>query len=378
MRPTRGDIHRHEVGATTAHTAAPHTPETTMSTRIFLPGTRGRWIRQGNQIVLLPGEPFRPAWGEGELQGEEPGASGAKLRIVIFYGYSGAHGAGTTERDHSNQMVARTLKEHLARRFPADQIDVVCTWHKNAFVNELIASTLKIRQIHYCGHGFGGGLSMAYHNRVAETERGTLAAQLDASSATALEKRKTALVRDAALISGFFTDALPAAKLATLKANLAPGAMMQIWGCFTGAPQHTFDTADTFWNLFNAAGAPMDGIALHIAKSLGIEVTAVTDPGGIHGMNYWYRDASGTFHDSNRKSRMPHWLWPSSKKVVWVTYDASGNANKTSINFMGKATPPKDLPAGRPPKWLTGELPKSMAAKAPKAMPTCSATFVTI
>jgi len=349
-----------------------------MSTRISLPGNRGRWVRQGNRIILLPAGPFPPAWGEGELQGEDPAASGAKLRIVVFYGYSGAHGPGTTERDLSNQMVARTLKEHLARRFPSDQIDVVCAWHKNAFVNELIASPLKIRQIHYCGHGFMGGLYMGYQNGVAVGERTALAAQLDASSLTALEKRKIALVKDAGLMSGFFTDGISAAKRATLKGNLAPGAMMQIWGCFAGAPQHTFDTGDSYWNLFNAAGAPVDGIALHIARSLGIECTAVMDPGGIHGMNYWYRDASGVFHDSKRKSRMPHWLWPGSKKVVWVTYDASGTANKTSINFMGKATPPKDLPAGKPPAWLANELPKSMAAKAPKAMPTCSAAFVTI
>jgi hypothetical protein len=110
-----------------------------MSTGIFLPGTRGRWVRQRSRIVLLPAEPFRPGWGEGELQGEDPGAVGAQLRIVVFYGYSGAHGAGTTERDLSNQLVARTLKAHLALRFPADQVDVVCAWHKNAFVKEPIA-----------------------------------------------------------------------------------------------------------------------------------------------------------------------------------------------------------------------------------------------
>jgi hypothetical protein len=353
-----------------------------MSTQVLLPGTRGRWVRQGNRIVLLPARPFPPGRGEGELQGEQPAVPGAQLRIVVFYGYSGAHGAGTTERDLSNQMVARTLKEHLARRFPADRIDVVCTWHKNAFVNELIASPLKIRQVHYCGHGFGGGLSMGFKNKVALDQRNAVAARFadpadPVSALSDLEKRKLALTVDSGLMCGFFTDALPAAKLAAIKANLAPGAMMQIWGCFAGAPLHTFDDL-TYWRLFNAAGAPMDGIARHIAKSLGIEVTAVTDPGGIHGMNYWFRDAAGTFQDRKRKPRMPHWLWPASKKVTWVTWNAAGTANTTSINFMGKATPPKDLPAGRPPAWLTAELPKSMAAKAPPAMAACSAAYVTL
>jgi hypothetical protein len=39
-----------------------------MSTRIFLPGTRGRWVRRGGSIVLLPGGAF--AARGGGLQGE--------------------------------------------------------------------------------------------------------------------------------------------------------------------------------------------------------------------------------------------------------------------------------------------------------------------
>lgn len=347
----------------------------------------GRWVRQGNRILVLPGGGFRHPWGEGELSGEGPtsgpATAPAQLRIVIFYGYSGAKSDGTKERDLSNQMVARTLKEHLALRFPADAIDVVCAWHKNTFVKELVASTLKIRQIHYCGHGSMGGLYFGYRNRIATTERGALAARFADPSdplgaLSGLDKRKVALDRDAGLMTGFFTDALAPAKLAVIKANLAPGALMQIWGCFAGAATHTFDTGDAYWNLFNAAGAPVNGIARDIAVSLGIEATAVRDPSGVHGMNYWFRDAAGKFHDRTRKSRMPHWLWPASKKVVWVTYDATGAANTTSINFMGKATAPSSLPAGKPPSWLTKEIPVKMAAKAPAALPTCSAAFVTI
>jgi hypothetical protein len=349
-----------------------------MSTAIFLPGTRGRWVRRGGSIVLLPAGSFRPGWGEGELQGEYENPPGARLRIVLFYGYSGAAGDGTVERDISNQLVARTLREHLLIRFPSDQVDVICAWHKNTIVNELAASPLKLRQVHYCGHGSMGGLYPGYHNAVGVKERTAVAAQLDASSLSALEKRKIALAKDSGLMSGFFTDGISAAKLAAIKANLAPGAMMQVWGCFAGAPQHTFDTGDTYWNLFNAAGAPVDGIAKHIARALGIEVTAATDPRGIAGMNYWYRDAAGVFQDSKRKPRMPHWLWPSMKRVTWVTYDAAGTANTTSINFMGKATAPKDIAPGKPPAWLAKELPVSMGGKAVKALPACSAAFVAI
>ena len=351
-------------------------------TTTFPPGTRGRWVRQGSRIILLPVGPYRRGWGQGELSGEYETPAGGKLRIVIFYGFSGAKSDGTVERDTSNQLVARTLKEHLAIRFPGDQIDVICAWHKNTLVKELIGSTLKIRQIHYCGHGFMGGLFMGYQNKVAVDERTAMndrfADPADPWGALAdSEKRKIALARDAGLLSGYFTDGISSAKLATLKANLAPGAMMQIWGCFAGAPSHTFDP-DPYWKLFNAAGSPVDGIAKHMAKSLGIECTAVTDPGGIHGMNYWFRDAAGMFQDSKRKARMPHWLWPSSKKVEWVTYDSSGTANKTSINFMGKATAPADLKPGRPPAWLAGELSVSMGGKSVKPLPTCSAAFVAV
>lgn len=307
------------------------------------------------------------------------GQSAAKLRNLIFYGYSGAAGDGTKERDGSMLYVARTLQEHILKRFPSDDVELHCTWHKNAFVKALAAkSALQIRQIHYCGHGFGGGLSFGYKNKQAMDERGTLAATLAASSASEPEKRKKALEREHTLISGYFRDALAASVLGDIK--LLPDTLMHIWGCFASAPDYTFDTGDAYWGRFNGGGASVDGIAKDIAKSLAIHVTAVRDPASIHGMNFWIRK-SGKIEQTKSKGwspPLPRWLWPASKKVIWVTYDSTGAAGEKDLHFLGETRTQKELATVGPPAWFTKEIPLAFAKKKATVPSTCSPAYVAV
>ena len=66
--------------------------------------------------------------------------------------------------------------------FPRGVIEIICAWHKDVFVNKLWVRTadpgVKIRQIHYVGHGAGGGLYFGYHNAVSAAERTALADML--------------------------------------------------------------------------------------------------------------------------------------------------------------------------------------------------------
>ncbi|HEU0302640.1 MAG TPA: hypothetical protein VFR37_24480 [Longimicrobium sp.] len=364
-----------------------------MSMHEILRAGRGRWVRHGNRIVLLSDSGGgAAARAEEEFGGfaslparaarRTPGLAKAAdpRRILIFYGYSGAAGDGTAERDQTHLMAALTLKEHLEKRFSGDSIEVICAWHKNAFVRALLnpSGTGSIRQIHYVGHGAGGGLFFGYQNRIAVKKRRALELALRvATTLSAAVKRQLGLRRDSGLMPGFFTDALDAAKLKTIKDQMADDTLMQVWGCFAGAPQFTFDTSSAYWNLFNNGAASVPGIARDLAKSLGIHVTAVRDPELIHGMDYYYRDEKGDYHTGRRPDRMPHWLWPSSKKVIWVTYDTAGTPDEKKIRFMDDVLDPasasKGLKAGRPPAWLTKEIPLARAKTKPPAAPACSA-----
>jgi hypothetical protein len=309
----------------------------------------------------------------------------ARARDLIFFGYSGApEPTGTKERDGSFFQVAQTLKLHLERRFADDTIEVVCAWNKDVIVNALRAPaadpSLKIRQIHYCGHGAGGGLYPGYHNEVAKAARGDVIRLFSAWPAAALPdgvKRFVALQAESALISGFFSDALPASKLADVKKRLAPDALMHVWGCFAGAPSHTFETADAYWNLFNNGGPAIEGVARHIARTLEIRVTACRDPGGVHGMDFCHRDAAGAMNCSDKRpDRLPQWLWPESPKVRWITWDPAGASDEKTINFLGSPLAATAIPPGRPPGWLLKEIPVAVAKAKPAAVPACSAARV--
>lgn len=315
-----------------------------------------------------------------------------KHRILIFYGYSGwdekqsgVNLSGTLEKDGTHFVTALTLKKHLIRRFPSDEIEIICAWHKNIFINALMTPSttdpnMKIRQIHYIGHGNQGGLYFGYKNKAVVQERMTLnnLLQRPVWLFKFLRKRNLAFLREASLLSGFFTDGLTSTKLSQIQAQMATEALMHIWGCFAGARQHTFDTSNPYWNLFNNAGTPVDGIAKHIAKSLKIQVTAVYDPDGIHGTDFCIRDGKTNKIGcpNTRRLAIPTWPWPLSPKVRWITYDAAGNGDETSINFLGTRRSSKDLAPGIPPKWLTNEIPK-VTAKLP-AFPACSPAYVSI
>jgi hypothetical protein len=311
----------------------------------------------------------------------------AKARNLIFFGYSGAEEpSGARERDTSFFLVAHTLALHLRRRFPGDVIEIVCAWHKDVFVNKLQAPAadpaIKTRQIHYVGHGAGGGLYFGYHNALAIQDRAKIAALFSVVPSLVVgdsAKRRAALRSDAALMSGFFSDALEPSKLAQIKNQLAPDALMHVWGCFAGAPTHTFDTADSYWNLFNAAAASIEGVARHMARTLGIAVTACRDPDGIHGMDFCFRTATGALNCSDKRpERLPHWLWPESRAVRWITWDAAGAGDEKTITFLGQKIPATRIPPGRPPSWLTDEIPLAIAKAKQPAFPACSAVRVGI
>jgi hypothetical protein len=322
---------------------------------------------------------------QGLMLGE--GDPSIKHRDLIFFGYSGAKGDGKTERDFSYFSAAATVKEHIAHWFPGDDIEIICAWHKNTFVKELMTPSLgdpklKIRQIHYVGHGFMGGLYFGYKNKIAVEERRKLLEEFQTGSLspkTDPEKRIIALERDAGLMSGFFSDALAPSSLRKIKDQLTGDTLMHIWGCFAGTPEHTFDTTDNYWNLFNAAGAPVHGIARHIAESLEINVTAVLDPQGIGGMNFCFRDTTGKFNCTDeRPGRPPHWLWPKRKSVRWITYDPAGKGDEKKINFLGQIISPSKLKPGEPPRWFTKEIPVKRAKTKPRSLPACYPAAVAI
>jgi hypothetical protein len=187
-------------------------------------------------------------------------------------------------------------------------------------------------------------------------------------------RRYVALRHEPALLSGFFSDALEPAKLTAIKSRLAPDAQLHVWGCFAGAPDHTFDTADAYWNLFNPGGAAAEGIAREIARTLGISATAVRDPRNIHGMDFCVRDSSGVFNCSNRRRPLvPTWQWPRGSSVRWVTWDSAGNPDEADILFFGNRIPADRLKPGQPPRWFADEIPLAAARAREPAFPTtCS------
>ena len=81
------------------------------------PGTRGRWVRQGSRILLFPAAPARPGWGEAEVGGQLLFETPDKLRIVIFYGFSGAKSDGIVERGsgHRPARYPPPAREPMAR-----------------------------------------------------------------------------------------------------------------------------------------------------------------------------------------------------------------------------------------------------------------------
>lgn len=250
-----------------------------------------------------------------------------------------------------------TLKRHLEVRFPSDVIEVVCAWHKATFLGKLMTKTEHpIRQIHYVGHGSGGTLSFSYHHPDAATARGSTAASLPSLPANI--RADVAHRLESALLSGYFNPPSPmrgSLEALVIRQNLMPGALMHVWGCFAGAPQHTFDTTDAYWNVFNEGRTSVDGVARHIAKALQISVTAATHT--THGMNYSYRPANSPVQSTPRPCRAPQWLWPSGK-ARWVTYDSSGTPDFTNINFMGKIETLARIPsAAHPPAWFIKEIP---------------------
>ncbi|MGD8859535.1 MAG: hypothetical protein PVI30_05945 [Myxococcales bacterium] len=284
-----------------------------------------------------------------------------KRNIFIFYGYSGSKKKPTpshpdgTDHDRSLQLTAETLGESLQALYPSDRVQVIQTWSKDQLLAALsTAGDGTIRQVHVCTHGDSTMLSLAFR---FDGGRRLLARakKFNARSGTARERALEAMREEDAIIAGFFSRALDPKRLAALKAKHTEDASWQIWGCFAGYDQTAFrgigDThVDRYLKRFNLGQARIDGVAVDIAKSLGVSVTAAKGAGGLE---FWHGTAAGQVvrNDARTAAKKPFWLWNAAQST-WVTFDSSG-ALKSQPEIFQIARSAAQLGAGKPPKWLT-------------------------
>jgi hypothetical protein len=220
-----------------------------------------------------------------------------------------------------------------------------------------------VDQVHLIGHGDATGVSLAYHydqwRRLADR-----ISKFDGASGTENEKAVRALRDEDALLSGLFTRGLDAARLSTIKAKFVAGASWQIWGCWAGEPDAVFghivapsgvDPAviallNRYFGRFNFGAPSVPGVAVDIAKGLGIMCTAARDGWGLA---FWHGEAKKAVvrNDTATRPNKPYWLWnaPGSR---FVTYKPDGSRAAAPMIF-GKARTVAEIAGGAPPKWLT-------------------------
>jgi hypothetical protein len=183
------------------------------------------------------------------------------------------------------------------------------------------------------------------------------------SRATAIEalvgddnaKGLETLRQEDALATGFLSRVLDTPTISRIKSNHASGASWQIWGCFCGYPKTIFTgypgdpKLDQYFKRLNFGLAGIDGIAVEIAKTFGVFVTAAQGTG----LEFWHSSVSGqllrnTYAEPPNK---PFWMWLANG-AQWKTFDPAGNMT-TKPNLFGRDREPKDLPTPKPPKWMT-------------------------
>ncbi|MBU0680016.1 MAG: peptidoglycan recognition protein family protein [Proteobacteria bacterium] len=279
--------------------------------------------------------------------------------IYVFYGFSGDPGKVPAfptgkDNDRSLELVAATLKDTLAALYPSDKIYVLQAWTKNIIIDSLAKATEKIRQVHIACHGDSTMLSLAYKfdqgNRLkARAKR--INGMTGTSSALAIAAMKD----EDALVAGFFTHAVDQTTLQKIKNNHLEKAAWQIWGCYCGYASDSFSgigdaVIDPYLKRFNMGKLSLPGLAVEIAKTLGVTCTAAK---GGAGMNFWHGEkGKKVVQNSNTTpAKKPFWLW-NTKGSTWVTYDAAGKALPKPLLFQ-VARDKSALPAPQPPAWLT-------------------------
>jgi hypothetical protein len=133
------------------------------------------------------------------------------------------------------------------------------------------------------------------------------------------------------------------------------GASWQIWGCYAGYEEDTFEgignaDIDPYLKRFNLGNPPVPGVAVDIAKHIGVTCTAAIDGSGLE---FWHGTSSKKVVRNDRKTpaKKPFWLWNTSGSK-WVSYDSTGSRLPKPIIFE-QARDAADLPTPKPPKWLT-------------------------
>lgn len=279
--------------------------------------------------------------------------------IYVFYGFSGDPGKvptfpGGKDNDKSLELVAKTLKDTLAALYPSDKIYVLQAWSKNIIIDSLAKATEKIRQVHIACHGDSTMLSLAYKFEKRKRLKAR-AKKINNISGTSKALAIKAMKDEDALVSGFFTNAINKTKLQQIKDNHSEKAAWQIWGCYCGYATDSFSgigdaVIDPYLKRFNLGKLSLPGIAVEIAKTLGVTCTAAK---GGAGMNFWHGEKGKKVLQNTTKTpaKKPFWLW-NTKGSAWVTYDVAGKALPKPLIFQA-ARDKSALPTPKPPSWLT-------------------------
>lgn len=286
---------------------------------------------------------------------------GIPHRIYCFYGHSSAGiqaGSGVfpdaIDKDLSFKMAAETVADSLRKVYTKDNIIVIQAWTKDKIIDALKSDGLPIRQVHIFCHGDADWLSLAYKfdhlNRIKNRARA-----IDAMAGSETAKGLEALKQDDAFIVGYLSRVMDGATKSKIKSNHSVGASWQIWGCFSGYQRTTFTgfdddpLLDRYFKRFNFGLTDFDAIAVEIAKTFGVIVTAAVGKG----LAFSHGTPSGQVirNDKHVLPVKPFWMWLESNSH-WNTYDAAGNA-VPKANLFGKDREVSELPTGKPPKWLT-------------------------
>lgn len=279
--------------------------------------------------------------------------------IFVFYGFSGSptvpvpdfpNGA---DHDQSYSLAAETLALSLRTLYPDDHIYVQQTWTKALLVQALEAAVSPIRQVHIFSHAKSTRLSLAYRydNNARLRKR---AAEFNALPEESSHRAIKAMREEDALVTGYFARALEKERLAKVRSNHMEGSSWHIWGCHSGDSVTKFEGVDDadidpYLERFNFRLTAVPGIAVDIAKSLGVICTAASDGGGSE---FWHSTLNGKVqrNDVATPPTLPFWLWPT-RGSRWVSFDPAGALLPKPLLF-GQPQNKRGHHKPRPPKWL--------------------------
>ncbi|HZF47526.1 MAG TPA: hypothetical protein VE093_02690 [Polyangiaceae bacterium] len=267
--------------------------------------------------------------------------------IYIFHGHYGdlprgqqaAKWPNGVEHNQSFALAAKTLENILTHWFMSTRVYVRQAWNKDILFRELERATLPIRQVHIMAHGESTQVSLAYRYDDGKRLKDRIKKfNLDKST----PKEKLAFRQwqaEDALVVGYLRHYLGNKGIAKIKNNHARDASWQIWGCYSGFPEATLGTSDdvernVYFRRFayKQNTATISGIAVEIAKMLGVTCTAAIGQGGTQ---FWRGAGKGRAQISSSKERAvkPFWLWLNHNSR-WVSYDPTGAALDQPVMFQ--------------------------------------------